>query len=106
MFEAIQGLTNGDFEARVLEGEHTVVVVFWAPWCGPSRTFLENVSGLIGETSIEFLKVNVDAESELADLYEVQNIPHTNVFANASVVKSFVGYQTRRGLSMKLAPWL
>jgi thioredoxin 2 len=72
------------FDALVAESSVPVVVDFWAPWCGPCRAMapeLEKVARrLAGEALV--VKVNTDAEPDLAARFRIQSIPTIAVFRN------------------------
>ena len=86
-------ITKENFETEVLKSDKTVVVDFWAAWCGPCRM----VGPIIDELSNEYEgkvvvgKVDVDANQEFAAKYGVRNIPTVLVFHNGEVVGKQVG---------------
>jgi putative thioredoxin len=88
-------VTSESFEREVLERSHElpVVVDFWAAWCAPCRML-----GPVLEHEAEsrpdefaFVKVDIDANQELALRYEIQGIPAVKAFRNGEVVAEFVG---------------
>jgi putative thioredoxin len=86
-----------DFEQEVLarSAELPVVVDFWADWCGPCKMLAPVLEGAVAEREgeVELVKVDTDAEPELAQRYGIRGIPAVKAFRNGQVVAEFVGVQ-------------
>lgn len=89
-------LTKDNFEQEVLKADQTVLVDFWATWCGPCQTMLPVVEEIAEErTDIKVCKVNVDEQMELARKYRVMSIPTFLVFKNGEVSGRTMGEQPK-----------
>jgi thioredoxin 1 len=99
---AIVEATDQSFKADVSEG--TVLVDFWAPWCGPCKALapvLEEVDQEVGD-DFKIVKVNVDDNPETASEYGVMSIPTLVVLKNGEVADKLVGLQPKEALVNKL----
>lgn len=93
---SVKVLNVENFEEEVLKAEGTVLVDFYADWCGPCKM----MSPVIDEISeeIENLKVgkiNVDENGELAEKYNVMSIPTMVIFKGGNPVKGFIGVTSK-----------
>lgn len=85
-------VTNENFEAEVLKSEKSVLVDFWAAWCGPCQMLLPVIEELAGEVGdAKICKVNVDEEPELAEKYSVMTIPTLIVFRDGKPAEKSIG---------------
>ena len=83
---------TADFETEVLKSDKTVLVDFWAVWCGPCRMLSPVVDQVAEENpNIKVCKVNVDKEQQLAIKYGVMSIPTLLVFKGGELVNQSVG---------------
>jgi len=87
-------LTSENFENTINNG--TVLVDFYADWCGPCKM----QSPIIDEIADEYNeykvgKVNVDDEDEIAEQFKIVSIPTLLVFKNGEMVKKFVGVTSK-----------
>ncbi len=85
------------FEQLVLNSANPVFVDFWAEWCGPCRSVSPVVEELSTEYDgkVDFVKINVDENGELAQKYNVFSIPTLAIFKNGEVVSQKVGASTK-----------
>ncbi|HIE09980.1 MAG TPA: thioredoxin, partial [Kiritimatiellae bacterium] len=73
--------------------DQTIVVDFWAPWCAPCHmlaSILEKVTGEL-QPRVALVKVNVDANPDVAASYGIRGIPTVKIFRNGEEVDGFVG---------------
>ncbi len=88
---AVVELTQENFESTVADNSF-VVVDFWAPWCGPCRTFapvFEKVSEDHGD--IVFAKVNTEEEQQIAAHFQIRSIPTLMIFRDQVIIFSQPG---------------
>ena len=89
--------SSQQFEQEVLNSANPVFVDFWAEWCGPCRAVSPVVEELSTEYDgkVDFVKINVDQNGELAQKYNVFSIPTLAIFKNGQVVSQKVGASTK-----------
>ncbi len=88
---AIVELTKENFE-QVITGSDMVLVDFWAPWCGPCRTFapvFEQASEKY--SNVVFAKVNTEEEQEIAAHFQIRSIPTLMIFREKIIIFSQPG---------------
>ena len=93
-------ITKDNFEEQVLQAEGTVLVDFWASWCGPCR-MLSPIVDEIAEDGVEGLtvgKINVDEQPELAAAFDVMTIPTLIIFKNGEAATKSVGVKPKQAI--------
>ena len=89
---AVVHITEENFEKEVLSHAGSVLVDFWAPWCGPCRMLSPVLEELASERAdIKVCKVNVDEEPSLAGEFGVMSIPTLVSFRNGEMTNRVVG---------------
>ena len=90
-------LTSANFAAETAQG--LTVVDFWASWCGPCRLLSPIVEELAGEMAdVNFAKVNVDDEPDLANRFGINAIPTLVMLKNGEPAAQSVGLKTKEEL--------
>lgn len=81
-----------NFATEVLNAQGTVLVDFFADWCGPCKMLSPVIDEIAEEqTELKVCKVNVDDEPELASRYGVMSIPTLVVIRDGKEVNKSVG---------------
>ena len=92
-------LTSENFEQEVLQADKTVLVDFWASWCGPCKMLSPVVDQLAEELEgVKVAKINIDEQMELAEKYNVSSIPCVVAFKNGEEVGRSVGLVPKQKL--------
>ena len=97
-------VTDANFETEVLQSPQTVLVDFWAPWCGPCRMITPVIEELAGENAgnVKVTKMNIDDSPNTPASYGVSSIPTIMIFKGGEVVDRFVGVQPKARLQQAL----
>ena len=90
-------VTDATFQSDVLDrsSDEPVVVDFWADWCGPCKTLAPALEAAAAEKGVTLVKVDVDANQQVAQEYGIRGIPAVKAFRNGHVVAEFVGVQSK-----------
>ena len=93
-------VTSSNFDAEVVKSAVPVVADFWAEWCGPCKMIAPILKDLAKDykDKIKIAKIDVDAEGELAQQFNIVSIPTILVFSKGQVVKQQIGAVPRQAL--------
>ena len=92
-------VNKDNFQEVVLNSDKTVLLDFWASWCGPCRMIAPALEEIAAEREdVLVCKVNVDEESELAMQFGVTGIPLLVVMENGEIVNHSVGAKPKEAI--------
>ena len=101
-------VTDATFADQVLNSDKTILVDFWAEWCGPCRAVSPILDQIAAEypDKIQLVKVDVDANPQTAAKYQITSIPAMKVYRGGEVVKTVIGAMPKPALEAQLADFL
>ncbi|MFI5368913.1 MAG: thioredoxin [Spirochaetia bacterium] len=93
-------VTTSNFDSEVVQSTVPVVADFWAEWCGPCKMIAPMLRELATQykDKIKIAKIDVDAQVELAQQFNIVSIPTILVFSKGKVVKQQIGAVPRQAL--------
>ncbi|MGV8876134.1 MAG: thioredoxin [Rhodoglobus sp.] len=105
---AATDVTDANFEELVLNSKDTIMVDFWAEWCGPCRAVGPILDQIASENAdkIKIVKLNVDDNPQMAMKYQITSIPAMKVFRGGEVVKTVIGAKPKPAIEADLAEFL
>lgn len=89
-------INKENFESEVLNSDKTVLLDFWASWCGPCKMLAPVIDEIASEhPEIKVGKVNVDEETELASQFQVMSIPTLFVIKDGEIACASAGVKPK-----------
>ena len=95
---------DSNFESEVLNSKETVLVDFWAAWCGPCRMIAPVIDKLAEEMDgvIKVGKLEVDENPQTPAQFGIMSIPTLIIFKAGEEVERIIGLRTKEELSALL----
>ena len=101
-------VTDATFSTDVLQSDKTVLVDFWAEWCGPCKMVAPVLDEIAGEhkDKLTVAKLDIDGNPDAMRKYQIMSIPTMMVFQKGEVVKEILGAKPKAALLRDLADYL
>ena len=93
---SIINITNQNYQKEIMESDQTILLDFWAEWCGPCKIITPVIDEIANENpNLKVCKINVDEQPELANRFHVMSIPSLFVMKEGQIINQSVGAKTK-----------
>jgi thioredoxin 1 len=101
MSENVHHVSDGTFEAEVLQATLPVLVDYWAEWCGPCKMIAPILDDVAKEYAgrLKVAKLNIDDNQATPPKYNIRGIPTLMLFKNGNVEATKVGALSKSQLT-------
>ena len=101
---ATQAVNKENFEKEVLQSDRTVIVDFYASWCGPCKILTPILEEISEENNdIKVCKLNIDNDPDLANQYNVSLVPTLAYFKDGKQFETLVGVNSKGMILEKIS---
>lgn len=99
-------IVNDETFASVLSTHKTILIDFWAPWCGPCKKLSPILDEIADERGLWIGKLNVDENPVKSAEFSVHSIPTMILFSDGKPVKTITGAKPKHVLLKELEEWI
>ena len=98
-------VTDNTFD-EVINSHKTILVDFWADWCGPCKKISPILDEISEETNLWVGKLNVDENPIKTTEYAVSSIPTMVLFKDGQPVHKIIGAMPKHKMLQELSEWI